>query len=202
MAMPRSASACSAKDARDVCTGMDAKSGTGVRPVTFAPDPLYVADPIEFDEFYMREFPGLVGVATAMAGGMNEADDLVQDTMVRALANWGKVRRLERPGAWCHRVLLNVCRDWFRRRRVEARFWSRQPPAERFVSGPTDDAVAFCQAMRLLPTRQRSVVALYYVGDQSVAAVAAILGVPEGTVRSDLSRARSVLSAELGLRDV
>ena len=109
-----------------MCTGVDAKLALSVRHVTFESDPLYVAQADEFDEFYRREYPGLFGVATAMAGGMNEADDLVQDTMVKALVNWPKVRRLERPGGWCHRVLLNVCRDWYRRRRVEVRFWSRQ----------------------------------------------------------------------------
>jgi DNA-directed RNA polymerase specialized sigma24 family protein len=43
------------------------------------------------------------------------------------------------------------------------------------------------------------VVALYYVGDRSVAEIASILDVPEGTVRSDLTRARLVLATQLGV---
>jgi RNA polymerase sigma factor (sigma-70 family) len=178
---------------------MDATVAIGVAGVSTESTPLYVAESIGFDELYRREYPGLYAVALTMAGGMNDPDDLVQDTMVKAFVHWRKVRRLERPGGWCHRVLLNLCRDWYRRRRIEARFVSRQRRVEPFTAGPSGDALAFCQAVHRLPTRPRAVVALYYVGDHSVAEVASILGVPEGTVRSDLSRARLVLAAELGV---
>lgn len=178
---------------------MEAKLAVGVATVNSHLEPLYVVDVVGFDELYRCEYPGLFAVATAMVGRMNDADDLVQDTMVKALVNWRRVRRLERPGGWCHKVLQNVCRNWSRRRRVEARFLARQPHRERHVNGPSGDALAFCQAIHRLPTRPRSVVALYYVGEHSVAEVASILGVPEGTVRSDLSRARVVLRAELGV---
>ncbi len=159
----------------------------------------YVVECTAFDDLYRREYPGLHAVAAAMAGGMNDADDLVQDTMVKVFVNWRRVQRLERPGGWCHRVLLNICRNWYWRRRSESRFLSRQRRHEPIVSGPSPETIAFCQALRLLPTRPRAAVALYYLGDRSVSDVASILGVPEGTVRSDLSRARVVLSAELGV---
>jgi RNA polymerase sigma-70 factor (ECF subfamily) len=55
--------------------------------------------------------------------------------------------------------------------------------------------------VRTLPTRQRSAVALYYAADRSTADVAAILEVPEGTIRSDLTRARAILARELGIGD-
>jgi len=59
------------------------------------------------------------------------------------------------------------------------------------------ETVAFWDAVRKLPERPRSVVTLYYAGDHPVAEVAEILGVPEGTVRSDLTRARAALANEL-----
>lgn len=59
------------------------------------------------------------------------------------------------------------------------------------------EVVAFWAAVRRLPERPRLAVALYYAGDRSVAEVASILDVPEGTVRSDLSRARMALTNEL-----
>ena len=161
-------------------------------------EPLYVVDAGPFDAFYRREYPRLRAVAAAL-GGVDCADDLVQDTMLRALVQWRRVSVLERPGGWCHRVLLNVCRSWHRRRRTEARHWSRQRAVEPVVGGPSADTVAFCRAVRKLPVRPRSAVVLFYIGDRPVAEVASILGVPEGTVRSDLSRARVAMAAELGL---
>ena len=65
-----------------------------------------------FEDLYRVEYPGLVAVARAITGDFRDGrEDLVQDTMVKAFVHWRRVGRLERPGAWCHRVLLNVCRS-------------------------------------------------------------------------------------------
>ena len=110
--------------------------------------------------------------------------------MVRALTHWKRVELLERPGGWCHRVLINACRSWWRRRRVEARYLSRQRGHEQTTPGPSTETMVFWSAVRNLPTRPRTAFVLYYAAERSLTEVAAILGVPEGTVGSDLSRAR------------
>lgn len=175
---------------------MHATAHPSVSSTTMEPAPI-IATEVSFEELYRREYPALVAVATALAGTPADGEDVVQDTMVKALMHWGKVRRLERPGAWCHRVLLNACRSRWRRRRTEARFLARQRREEPSTQGPTVEVVAFWAAVRRLPERPRLAVALYYAGDRSVAEVASILDVPEGTVRSDLSRARMALTNEL-----
>jgi RNA polymerase sigma-70 factor, ECF subfamily len=152
---------------------------------------------VSFDEFYRAEFPGLVAVATALVGSVESAEDLTQDTMVKSLMRWGKVQQLERPGGWAHRVLLNACTSWWRRRRTEANHLARLRRIEPSMAGPSPDALAFWGAVRQLPERYRMVMVLHYAGDRSVADVASILSVPEGTVRSDLTRARAALAHEL-----
>jgi RNA polymerase sigma-70 factor, ECF subfamily len=164
---------------------------------TMQMDALYVSPLDGFEEMYFREYPALYAVATALAGTA-DSEDLVQDTMVKALINWERVHRLERPGGWCHRVLLNACRGWWRRRQIERRLNERHDSRCGYVDGPSPDIIAFWQAVRRLPSRPRMVVTLYYAADRTAADVASILGVPEGTVRSDLSRARAVLATELG----
>ena len=153
---------------------------------------------LSFDEYYSTEYPGLVAVATALVGSLDSAEDLVQDTMVKSLVRWRTVQRLERPGGWAHRVLLNACTSWWRRRRTEANHLARLRRAEPSVAGPSPDAVVFWGAVRRLPERHRMVMVLHYAGDRSVAEVASILSVPEGTVRSDLTRARAALAVQLG----
>jgi len=59
------------------------------------------------------------------------------------------------------------------------------------------DVVAFWQVVRSMPSRPRMVGALFYAGDHTTAEIASILECPEGTVRSDLSRARVVLAEQL-----
>jgi RNA polymerase sigma-70 factor (ECF subfamily) len=161
-----------------------------------AATPLMRDDPaalheIDFESLYRREYPGLFGVANVLVGA--DAEDLVHDAMLQALVHWGRVRRLDRPGGWCHRVLVNRCRSWWRRRRTREAYIARQRRIEPFTPGPSPETIAFWQAVRTLPDRPRLVVTLHYAGDRPVAEVARILDVPEGTVRSDLTRARGAL---------
>jgi RNA polymerase sigma-70 factor (ECF subfamily) len=151
-----------------------------------------------FEDLYRIEYPGLVAVATAMTGDRLDGEDLVQDTMVKTFVHWARVRRLERPGAWCHRVLVNACRSRLRRRRSERRYLERIRRTQSWSPGPSPDVVAFWSVVRTLPQRPRLAVALYFAGDRSTSEIAMILGCPEGTVCSDLSRARVLLAESLG----
>lgn len=163
--------------------------------VPSTPADLELTHHLTFEDMYRSEYPGLVAVATALAG--HDGPDLVHDAMVRALLHWKKVRTFERPGGWCHRVVVNLCRSKWRRRTTERRWLALQRRDEPTVTGPSADVLAFWAAVRDLPERPRLVVTLFYAGDHSVAEVASILDVPEGTVKSDLSRARAALSREL-----
>jgi RNA polymerase sigma-70 factor, ECF subfamily len=109
-----------------------------------------------------------------------DADDLVQDTYVRAYRSWHAFQ----PGSDARRWLLTVCRNAFLRTRGHAR---RQPVT------PLDRPDATCNAIDGLPESYRLVVVLVDVEDQSYEAAAAILGVPISTVRSRLFRARRQL---------
>jgi RNA polymerase sigma-70 factor (ECF subfamily) len=150
-----------------------------------------------FEGVYRREYPGLVAVATALTGDVRDGEDAVQDTMVRAFVRWDDVGRLDRPGAWCHRVLLNACRSRWRRRRTEARFWARARHEERSLAEPSAEVMVFWALVRELPSRPRLSVTLHFAGERTMAEIAAILEVPEGTVRSDIARARVLIGAEL-----
>jgi RNA polymerase sigma factor (sigma-70 family) len=151
-----------------------------------------------FDDMYAREYPGLIAVASALTGHREDAQDLVHDTMVRALVRWDRVSRLDRPGAWCHHVLVNACRSRLRRRVTELRYLSRLRRAEATAPEPSTATVAFWLAVRTLPARPRAVVALYFAAELTSVQIGEVLRVPEGTVRSDLAVARRVVMAAMG----
>lgn len=160
----------------------------------------HVADQVtepSFEELYRREYRGLVAVAIAMTGDREGAPDLVHDAMVKALVRWDRVSRLDRPGAWCHHVLLNVCRSQLRRRATQWRYLGRQRLVESTLPEPSAEALVFWDVVRTLPQRPRTVVALRFGADLTSVEIAAVLDVPEGTVRSDLSMARKVIMAAL-----
>jgi RNA polymerase sigma factor (sigma-70 family) len=151
-----------------------------------------------FEALYRGEYPGLVAVASAMTGDRDGAHDLVQDTMVKAFIRWDRVSQLERPGAWCHHVLLNACRSRIRRRITEWRYVARQRSSEPVVPAVSADSIVFWEVVRAMPSRPRSVVALYFCAELTSVEIAKVLGVPEGTVRSDLSIARRSVMRALG----
>ena len=154
-----------------------------------------LTDTTSFEVMYRREYPGLVAVAKALGG--DDGHDLVHDAMVRALINWRKVSAYNRPGGWCHRVVINLCRNRARKRSTESRFLSRQRRFEPSTDGPSEVAMTFWAAVRELPERPQQVVALYYAGERTIPEISAILGVPAGTIKSDLSRARQALKREM-----
>jgi len=177
---------------------MDAKLPTGVWAMPNEAIVPYVVE-TTFEALYRAEYSGLVAVAAALTGDFRASEDLVQDTMVKAFLRWTWLQHFGRPGAWCHRVLTNACRDWGRRQRFETNWRNRCRAEDQLVDPPSVEAVAFWAAVRRLPKRPGLVVALFYAGDHTTAEVASILGVPEGTVRSDLTRARLALATELGV---
>lgn len=150
----------------------------------------------EFESFFRREHPRLLATAVALVGNREVARELVQEALLRTYNAWSKVARLERPGGWARRVLVNLCTDVHRRRGNEQRALSLVAPSS-LVEPPTLPSAAFWNAVRELPKLQRAVVALHYVDDMSVADVADVLGVSAGTVKTSLMRARTTLAPTL-----
>ncbi len=66
------------------------------------------------------------------------------------------------------------------------------------TDGPSADVIAFWALVRELPSRPRTVVTLHFAGERTMAEIASIMNVPEGTVRSDIARARAVIVRALG----
>ena len=150
----------------------------------------------DFDDFYQREYRPLLRLALVLSGSPNGADDLVQETMLRAYRHWSKVANYERPGAWARRVLCNLAVSRSRKLLVEARGLVRMRAQRGSEEPPSDEDV--WSAVRALPKREAQVIALFYVEDLSVGEIAAVLDCAEGRVKSLLHRGRQRLATQLG----
>jgi len=145
-----------------------------------------------------REIPRLRRYALALAGDPAAADDLVQDTLERAITKRHLWRRRGSLRAWLYRILYNVFLNqtaYRRRRQAEVEFDAAPALAE----APRHDTRLLCRdiagAMRALPPEQRAAIALTAVEGLSYDEAAEVLGVPIGTLRSRLSRGREQLRA-------
>jgi RNA polymerase sigma-70 factor, ECF subfamily len=151
-------------------------------------------------ELLEEHIPGLRRFARALLHGDRQAaDDLVQDSLERALSRWQQRRREGDLRGWIytilyHRFITDRCRV---RRRGEHKSLSEVEAAEQpGVEGDQDRALARRDLMRglaALPEKQRAVLLLVGVEDFSYEEAARILELPVGTVMSRLSRGRERL---------
>lgn len=158
------------------------------------------ASTMDFDTFYRHEFPAMVGLARAICGDHQQAEDLAQEAMSRAHRHWAKVTTYERPGAWLRRVTINLALS--RKRRVvrELAMLRRTAQDQRTVVADPDESgsdAEVWEAVRALPPKQRAAIALFYQEDQSTADIAEILGCTVSTATSHLSQARARLATML-----
>ncbi|WP_230687114.1 SigE family RNA polymerase sigma factor [Catellatospora vulcania] len=150
----------------------------------------------EFAEFYSASFQKLAAALYVYTGDLAEAQDVVQEAMIRALARWSTVSTYDEPAAWVRRVAWNLATSRWRRVRRGLELASRGH-REELSPGPEPDRVAIVAALSDLPTRQRQAVILHYLEDLPIAEIAAMIGVAEGTVKSWLHRARATLADRL-----
>ena len=164
-----------------------------------------------FRELIELTTPRIYRLAVRMLGDPDEADDVVQETYIRA---WGRLDELRDPAAamgWLARVARNAARDrlrWWKRRRRES-FDEAGAPLARMVamadSAPlADEALAAAQtgaavarAVAALPDKHRVVLLLREADGMSYEEIAESLGVAVGTVESRLHRARAALARKL-----
>ena len=68
-----------------------------------------------YDAFFRREYPVMVSLGVALTGDRELARDIAQESMLRAYNHWPQLVTLDRPGAWCRQVAINLVRDGWRR---------------------------------------------------------------------------------------
>jgi RNA polymerase sigma-70 factor, ECF subfamily len=144
------------------------------------------------------QIPGLRRFATSLLRGDRErADDLVQDTLERALSRWHLRRAGGNLRGWLYAILYNrFLSDQQRLRRRGPHGALSEDSEIPGVAGGQDSALEhrdLLRAFSTLPEEQRSVLLLIAVEDLSYEEAAQVLGVPIGTVMSRLSRARERL---------
>jgi RNA polymerase sigma-70 factor (ECF subfamily) len=157
------------------------------------------SQPPSFDELYAAHYGDLTVQLYAYFGDRQEAQDVVQEAFCRALARWRSISRYDDPVAWLRRVAWNLALSKWRRTRTALAFVHRQRPAEIEVAGPSPERVALIAALAALPAPQRRAIVLRYLADLTIAEIAEREGVPEGTVKSWLHRARTALAQRLGI---
>ena len=164
---------------------------------------------VAFREFVEPELEVLLRVAHSLTGNTADAEDLTQETLIRA---YRAVNRFDgrHPRAWLLTILrhthLNMHRrqrpdtvaDWDALRDTRPAFGASEHPSAEDEALDQTLHHQLVQAIEDLDPRYRQVLWLVDVNDLSYAEAAAVMGVPVGTVTSRLSRARDRVRRQLG----
>lgn len=170
-------------------------------PIDLAQDADLEADALRATVISLQANRGaeLWGLARHLNLTPEEADDAVQETLLRLWSALRDGQAIERPDAWAFRTLYRLAMDkhrWQRRVRLLADRIGRQPRVESTFDHA--DRMAVWEAVETLPERQRLTVYLRYRADLPFEEIGKILGVAAPSARSHVSRALDVLRAQLG----
>ena len=121
--------------------------------------------------------------------------DLAQDTFVKAWLNIGSFQAAAKFSTWLYRIAYNIFYDYMRAKKTTA------TNTEEILDYPTTTATSnhdfdidFEQALTLLKEEEQTAILLFYMEDQTVAAISKIMNCPTGTIKSHLSRGKEKLT--------
>lgn len=166
-----------------------------------------------FRELYDLTHEKAFGVAKMILGNIDDAEDVLQESYVKALS---KIRDLDKPEkfrSWFNQIVTNKCKDFFRKKKpshfdVDDSEVYDVLPDEDTVFKPEENLdqdelhTAIMEALDELNEEKRACILMMYFEDLSVKEIAGVLEIPEGTVKTRLSSARKTLKDKLEEREI
>lgn len=155
------------------------------------------------NQYILKHGKRLYGLCITLCADSFDADDLYQETWLKVLKKYEQYDPSKPFEAWLTRICVNTYRDFLRHKK-------KNPVFENFASNEEKTAALenvheiekkdfsdLHNAINSLPEKLRITVILYYFHDLNQAQTAIALGVPQGTVKSRLSKAKKLLREEL-----
>ena len=155
-------------------------------------------DPHAFGQLVRRHQDRLWAVALRTLGDREEAADALQDALISAYRSADRFRGESAVTTWLHRIVVNACLDRIRRRAARPTVPLVETTPVPVPVVDSDTVLDVRAALQRLPADQRAALVLVEVQGYSVAEAAAILGIPDGTVKSRCARGRARLAVLLG----
>jgi RNA polymerase sigma-70 factor, ECF subfamily len=156
-----------------------------------------------FRELLVAEIPNLRAFGASLSGSMHLADDLVQDTLLKAWSHSGSFTEGTNIRAWLFTILRNTYYSFYRKRGREVQdtdgLYSKRVEVPADQHGAVDLA-DLRNALAKLPEEQREVLIMVGATGLSYEEAAAICGVAIGTVKSRVNRGRARLAELLGIQ--
>ena len=150
-----------------------------------------------WEELYEDHYKELVAYGTRMSGSKELAEDLVQETFVKALMNTETVADLSpsKQRAWLFRTFKNLFFDRYRRAILESEY--EQNWQSEYIEDPGMQEIENAMLLQSIKAQDRAIFQLRYFDGYSAEEIAHMMNLPPGTIRSKLSRCRKFLKQNL-----
>lgn len=148
-----------------------------------------------FESLVLESKDTLYRVSMSMLKNEQNALDCVSDAILKAYENLNKLRQEEYFKTWLIRILINECKRTLKKQNKELSL-EKSLPDVRSRDNPYF-SVELGEAIDSLPEKIRLVVIMFYIEDYSIKEIKRVLNIPEGTVKSRLSKGRELLRETL-----
>lgn len=146
----------------------------------------------QIDRLYQAEYLPMLRLARLLTGSTEIAEELVQDAFVAIFRRLGKI---DNPGAYLRRTVVNNCHSELRRRATERR--KIHVVADAQTADLPRELDETWRALDRLKPKQRTALVLRYYEDLTVRQVADLMGEREGTIKSLVHRGLKILRSEV-----
>lgn len=148
----------------------------------------------EFEAFARGAIPRLLRLAYLLTGNRQDAEDLIQDSMLKLQRSWLKMERVENTEAYARKLLTNEFLQHKRRKVLKTLNVDTEDLSDMSAfHEETEDRIDLRRALSTLPTRQRTAVVLRYYERLTVDEISGVMEIAESSVRSALSRGLDAL---------
>src|SRR5207244_4445041 len=182
-----------------VQTSSHGETQGGARQTTGVPDGEQLDPKTQFRQLYDQEFHSVFRSIRAVVLDSAAAEDLTQETFVRAYRARSRYTPTAPPGAWLRRIGINLAISYLRRQKL-ARFLPARlymaPDRRDYDRAEARDVVE--KAMARLSPKLRAAVVLHYYEGLTREEIAEVLGVPAGTVASRIAKAVAIMRKAMG----
>lgn len=154
-------------------------------------------------ELFDAHYAPLCRLSYVILGDAQLAEEIVMEALLKTFTGFGKIRDLERADVYLRRAVVNLCRSRIRRKAIEMRvnasvLRSEERKDPQWDPERHETSRIVWDAVRKLPERQRACVVMFYFEDLPEAQIAEVMDCSVGTVKSQLSKARTKLESWLG----
>lgn len=161
-----------------------------------------------FERIYNMYVNKVYNTAKMMTEDEKAAEDILQEVFIIIYKKIYKLKHAEAFESWLYRITVNCCNDYFKKRKRTVVTENdkladimgadtSKAPGEELVSKEASDEVY--KAVNTLPQKLRECVVLYYYSEMSIAQIAEALDCSDGTVKSNLFKARKALKKKLNI---